>query len=200
VEGRLTEWNDERGFGFITPLGGGQRVFVHVSAFGRSGRRPQVDDLVHYETGLDDRGRSRAMVATCAGDYRAPVVSALPTPVRSLSTSAMISASFLVIVTALSLAGRIPMMLLGVYVALSVWLFMLYGIDKSAAQRHAWRAPESILHLGALLGGWPGALLAQSVFHHKTVKQPFRAIMWATVALNCLGLLATAAVWPSVPG
>ena len=67
MEGRLTEWNDERGFGFITPLGGGEHVFVHLSAFARSDRRPEVDDLVHYATGLDARGRLRVVDATGKG-------------------------------------------------------------------------------------------------------------------------------------
>ena len=30
--GNLTKWNDERGFGFITPAGGVGEIFVHVSA------------------------------------------------------------------------------------------------------------------------------------------------------------------------
>lgn len=38
-QGVLVDWNDERGFGFITPSAGGSRVFVHVSGFPR-GQRP----------------------------------------------------------------------------------------------------------------------------------------------------------------
>ena len=45
--------------------------------------------------------------------------------------------------------------------------------------------PEASLHVLALMGGWPGALLAQRVVRHKTRKQPFRTVFWATVALNC---------------
>ena len=31
--GRVTELDDERGFGFITPIGSKSRVFVHITRF-----------------------------------------------------------------------------------------------------------------------------------------------------------------------
>lgn len=51
------------------------------------------------------------------------------------------------------------------------------------------RVPESHLHLLSLAGGWPGALIAQPVFRHKTIKQPFQGVFWATVVLNMAGLV-----------
>jgi len=59
-QGRIIEWNEDRGFGFITPLEGGSRVFVHVSAFPHEGRRPKALDLVTYADARDQRGRPRA--------------------------------------------------------------------------------------------------------------------------------------------
>lgn len=59
-QGRLMEWNDDRGFGFVTPLGGGARVFAHVSEFPRDKRRPVAMDLVTYAVDHDERGRLRA--------------------------------------------------------------------------------------------------------------------------------------------
>jgi cold shock CspA family protein len=59
-QGRLTEWNDDRGFGFITPLEGGPRIFVHVRQFPRDKRRPMALDLVTYDVDKDARGRSYA--------------------------------------------------------------------------------------------------------------------------------------------
>ena len=68
----------------------------------------------------------------------------------------------------------------------SALAFVSYGADKSAAERHRWRVLESRLHLFALFGGWPGALVAQQVFRHKTRKASFRTMFWATVVVNCL--------------
>jgi uncharacterized membrane protein YsdA (DUF1294 family) len=62
--------------------------------------------------------------------------------------------------------------------------FFVYAIDKSAARRGAWRTPEKTLHGLALAGGWPGALVAQRVLHHKSSKATFRTVFWATVVIN----------------
>ena len=88
----------------------------------------------------------------------------------------------------LVLLDELPVWLLASYGLLSAIAFLLYRADKSAAEQGRWRTPESTLHLIALSGGWPGALLARQVFRHKTIKQPFRTIFWATVIANCLAL------------
>lgn len=84
--------------------------------------------------------------------------------------------------------------LLGLYVLMSLVLFAMYGADKRAAVTGSQRIPEATLHLVALLGGWPGGLIAQEVFRHKTRKQPFRAVFWTTVVLNCLALTFVLAI------
>lgn len=85
------------------------------------------------------------------------------------------------------------------YALMSVVTFTVYAADKSAARRGAQRVPESTLHVLSLLGGWPGALAAQQMLRHKTRKQPFRAVFWATVAINCL-VLAWALIALTPPG
>lgn len=70
------------------------------------------------------------------------------------------------------------------YIALSTIAFILYAVDKSAARKNAQRVSERSLHLVALLGGWPGAMLAQKTFRHKTKKQPFRFVFWLTIMAN----------------
>ena len=76
------------------------------------------------------------------------------------------------------------------YIVASMAAFVAYGADKSAAQSGRWRTPESTLHVLSLIGGWPGALVAQRVFRHKSRKRSFRAAFYATVALNCIALLS----------
>lgn len=69
---------------------------------------------------------------------------------------------------------------------MSVLSYLMYWRDKSTAQhgRSRSRTPESHLHLSDLLGGWPGGLIAQQQFRHKTVKQTFQFAFWLTVVLN----------------
>ncbi|KTT07919.1 cold-shock protein [Pseudomonas oryzihabitans] len=87
----------------------------------------------------------------------------------------------------LSLAfGRGVLWPMAWYLLASVVTFFLYRHDKQRARDKGWRVPERVLHLGELLGGWPGALIAQQRFRHKTVKLSFRLVFFAIVALHQL--------------
>lgn len=59
-QGKLTTWNDDRGFGFIQPEGGNRAVFFHISALKRSHRRPRVGDTILYQKGIAADGKIRA--------------------------------------------------------------------------------------------------------------------------------------------
>jgi cold shock CspA family protein len=65
--GHLTRWNDDRGFGFITPAGGGADLFVHISAFPRDGVRPRPDELISFEVEPGQDGKLRAVRVQRAG-------------------------------------------------------------------------------------------------------------------------------------
>lgn len=58
--GKLRSWNDDRGFGFIAPTGGGPELFVHISSFPRDGSRPTVGETVSYELGRGNNGKPQA--------------------------------------------------------------------------------------------------------------------------------------------
>ena len=68
--------------------------------------------------------------------------------------------------------------------AASVAAFLAHGIDKHAAARQGRRVPEAALHLLALLGGWPGALLAMGLLRHKTRKAGFLLVTAGIVVLH----------------
>lgn len=96
-----------------------------------------------------------------------------------------IASLFLAFIAISALTAKMPLAVLGLYIGASLLTFMAYAIDKSAAQSGRWRTQESTLHLLALIGGWPGALLAQNRLRHKSSKASFLMVFRATVLLNC---------------
>lgn len=74
--------------------------------------------------------------------------------------------------------------LTAIYLIASSLAFATYGIDKAAAIGGWWRIPEAFLHLLGFVGGWPGALVAQRVFRHKSGKVSFQVAFWIVAALN----------------
>lgn len=181
--GRITTWKDDKGFGFITPNGGGEQVFVHVSAFSNRQRRPEGSELVTYELMVDGMGRSQAKTVAFVGERPTPS----SPPARS-NLPPVFAVCFLFFVAAAVFAGRLPIAVLALYLVASVVAFFAYAFDKSAALRNQWRTQERTLHLFALLGGWPGALAAQRLLRHKSAKASFQATFWVTVVLNCVAL------------
>src|SRR5450759_1608315 len=120
--GRLTDWNDERGFGYITPLGGGPTIFVHVSEFPRDKRRPMPTDLLTYTRGQDERGRARATdVAFMAPT--SPSHGGLPVSALGVLTSLAVSLGFLILVLGLVATRVAPILVPVVYFVLSVATF-----------------------------------------------------------------------------
>mgnify|MGYP001942447026 CR=1 FL=1 len=73
-----------------------------------------------------------------------------------------------------------------VYTLMSLVCFLFYGLDKRSAKKGTWRTPEFNLHVIEALGGWPGALLAQLCFRHKTQKKSFKAWLYAIIVLHFL--------------
>jgi uncharacterized membrane protein YsdA (DUF1294 family) len=109
--------------------------------------------------------------------------------VDSSALAIAIGTLFLAGIFALVERDMFPLGILVLYLAASVMTAVVYRMDKSAAQSGGWRTAESTLHILALIGGWPGALIAQSVFRHKSRKTSFRAGFMFTVLLNCAALL-----------
>jgi uncharacterized membrane protein YsdA (DUF1294 family) len=84
---------------------------------------------------------------------------------------------------------------LGLVLAMSAVNFVIYGLDKRRAARGSRRVPEQTLHVLAFLGGWPGAMLAQRQFRHKTKKLPFLIVFWLLVAVHIAIVVVVAYLW-----
>jgi uncharacterized membrane protein YsdA (DUF1294 family) len=98
-------------------------------------------------------------------------------------------ALFLLLYLFATLAWSMSPLVGAAYLVTSLTCFVAYAMDKSAARAQGWRTPEATLLLLGLLGGWPGAVLAQQWLRHKTSKQSFQWKFQCTVALN-LGMFA----------
>ncbi|WP_353808206.1 DUF1294 domain-containing protein [Agromyces sp. SYSU T00194] len=121
----------------------------------------------------------------------------MPTPTRAprrrngVQPAAFVPVlAFAVLWIALALTVGAPTWLLVVYAIASIVAFVLYAVDKSAARAERRRIPESTLLTAGLVGGWPGAIVAQQVLRHKTVKRAFRVPFWITVVVNVLAFVA----------
>ena len=180
--GRISNWKDEQGFGFIAPHDGSAPVFLHITALGDRRQRPLVGDIVSYEVRTDERGRlqatdvalaDRRLVATDRGGAR-----------HGLSRVAIAVSAVAGFAAAVG-TGLLPFPLAALYGAASGLAFLAYGLDKSAARADRWRIPERTLHLFGLAGGWPGALVAQQLLRHKSRKASFQLAFWTTVVINC---------------
>lgn len=192
MRGRIVDWKDDRGFGFIEPDSGGTRIFFHLSqTYGTA--RPSVGTEVMYEIckGPDGRLRATGVAPVGVGPVRRR---SEPKALRNRNRVSQRQWLWAVPPTALSVIaglvwlGKVPWWILWVYLGMSLWTFGLYWGDKFAAKKGRWRTPETTLHACALFGGWPGAILAQKLYTHKTSKASFQAVFWTTVVVNIVGV------------
>lgn len=61
LNGRLSKWNDQRGFGFITKETDGEEVFVHISAFPHSTNRPVIGEELSFDIDISRDGKRKAV-------------------------------------------------------------------------------------------------------------------------------------------
>ena len=108
-------------------------------------------------------------------------------PIRGLKLKLLM----FTLLCALPVGGSISLLLNGIsrvpllaYLVASALAFGLYWYDKKQAQTGQWRTPENVLHGAELLGGWPGALVAQQMFRHKTRKLSYQVFFWLIVTLH----------------
>jgi uncharacterized membrane protein YsdA (DUF1294 family)/cold shock CspA family protein len=189
IDGTLKSWNDERGFGFIDPTQGGQEIFVHIKAFEVRTERPQVGQRLTFEVEVNPDGKKRAKLVQQVRLTRASS-RRRDSPAQWGTASYFAIPAFLVLYFFVAIVWRVPNWVAGLYLAASVVCFVVYVVDKSAAVAGRWRVSESTLIFLGLVGGWPGAIVAQQVSRHKSNKVAFRSAFWGSVVLNVLAFIA----------
>ncbi|QIO04690.1 DUF1294 domain-containing protein [Acinetobacter shaoyimingii] len=196
-QGRLVDWNDEKGFGFIQPNDSSKdRVFLHIKSFARPGPRPIIGCALEYVVQLDAQGRYRAVQVTYlkasqakAKPYKTKKTSNTQQNTQKLQPiqiAAVIYILFLAVFVISGLLSGLVVLLISIINLMTYWF---YAQDKEAAQNDQRRIPENTLHLLSFLGGWPAANLAQQKLRHKTQKQPFRKIYFCTIVCNIILIL-----------
>lgn len=186
LQGKVIDWNDDKGFGFVEPNGGGDRAFVHIKAFNPRSRRPINGEVITYELVREKNNRYKAENIKFARDERAANK-------RIKAESGFKFGDLFIILFCVGLSvsiiwGQLPVIVAGLYIVMSVISFIAYANDKSAAQNGRWRTKESTLHMFSVMGGWPGAYFAQIKFRHKLKKEEFKSVYRVTVLLNLGGL------------
>jgi len=199
-QGTVKKWQDDKGFGFIETEAG-ESVFFHVSEF-KAQRRPNIGEAVVFSIGQDAEGRKRATQVQELGFVQQKMAqknkqirqrnakrSAQAEFEAGQKKRSFLGLAFYGVLALLAATDKLNWLVVGWYAALGLITYIMYAKDKAAAQSGDWRTPESTLHVLSALGGWVGALLAQTYLRHKSQKSEFRVTYYLTVVVNMAGLL-----------
>ncbi len=193
--GEIVRWRDDKGFGFIRCRELEQEVFFHISSYRVPDRRPEVGDKVGFFLTEGKNGKPQAeRVQEWAFIQKKQAQQRRHQKYQAefengRKHNLYIALAIYAVLAAAVLSGKLPWTVSAWYAGVGLFTFLLYQYDKQAARNHAWRVPETKLHLFSLLGGWPAALLAQTYLRHKSQKTVFRIIYFATVAANIMLLV-----------
>ena len=159
-QGKIFNWNDDKGFGFVEPNGGGERAFVHIKAFNPRSRRPIDGDIIIYELVREDNHRAKALNIKFSRDATGALNKSVSSknvhsknsgknnqtsqsrrPKGKAQSHTLANTFILLFCVGLALSvlvGPLPPVVGGIYVAMSVIAFLAYAIDKNAAQKGRW--------------------------------------------------------------
>jgi len=176
--GMITQWFDEKGYGWVES--GGKRYFAHIKEFEPGQRRPKSGEEVRFIPGIDLGWRPYAKGLTLVKAGKVPS-----------GTGALVLFCLLLVLPLLALFW-LPLpwwMGAGGMLIVSAITYAMYAHDKKQAVSQGWRISESSLHLGELLGGWPGAFIAQWRLRHKCSKPGYQFVYRTIVLLYQIAAL-----------
>jgi uncharacterized membrane protein YsdA (DUF1294 family)/cold shock CspA family protein len=181
--GTIVEWRDAQGFGFLEL--GNARVFLHRREFDEFHKPPEVGDRIRFSIGLDKVGRTCAKSASHLNDG------------GKLALGDLAILAVLLILPSVALSRvAIPLAFsFGYFGMVSLFGYLVYAADKNRARRSEWRVPEQVLHLVELMGGWPGAFVAQRRLRHKCSKVSYQIVFWVIVLAHELVALDFVLGW-----
>ncbi|MGY3571858.1 DUF1294 domain-containing protein [Vibrio sp. SCSIO 43135] len=171
IVGKVAEWNDLKGYGFITVENQATRIFFHITDVSGRAQRPRINERVQFSLAKDSSGGLRAV------KVERPIVFNFSMAIVIWFSTIMVSSVWLF---------DYPVIILLYYLMASAVTYSLYGYDKTAEATGGWRVPETLLHVISVMGGWPGAILAQSILQHKSRVPVFMFIFWLTLLINFL--------------
>ena len=180
-QGIVSYWRDDKGFGFIQ-TSAEQRLFFHIRDFQTTPlQRPQKGDHISFAIGQDKQQRTCATSLQLEQSHTASLntIKAKTTHytdyVQIQNKAFWFRYLFFVLTLMALLAGTFLFAVPLFYLQASLFTYWLYQIDKNlAASGHASRLSEESLQMFSLIGGWPGALVAQKRLHHKVHKNVFQ--------------------------
>lgn len=207
-KGKIVQWDDTKGFGFILPEDSSKHIFVHIKSFVDRRIRPSLNENVTYTIYVDKNDKTSAINVTRETDK--PKVfqqkNKKNVTLKSIAhinknknnnykidykSTHNISIFHIIFIIGFStfllyyfINGQVPFFIIILYLFMSIITYIVYSFDKSKAITEKDRVPEKILHILSLLGGWIGALVAQQRFRHKTKKISFKRVFWITVLFN----------------
>lgn len=199
-QGHIVKWQDDKGFGFIKTAAG-EAIFFHISEF-KAAHRPANGDEVVFTIGQDNQGRLQAKQVQELGFVQQQMAEKnLQIRQRNAKKNqqadfaaaqkkrVFLGIGFYAVLILLVVMGDLSWLVVAWYAALAIITYLSYAKDKAAAQSGGWRTPEMTLHIMSALGGWVGALVAQTYLRHKSQKPDFRMAYYLTVIINLAGLL-----------
>lgn len=126
LQGVVSQWDADKGYGFITVAGSGERLFAHARAFGLRPHRPYVGEAVSFEIGVDGQGKRRAQkVRGTAPPAAKPAPSSPSAARRDSSRILLLIPLFAAWVLATELVWGLPRWLWGAYSAMSLATFKI---------------------------------------------------------------------------
>tara|TARA_Y100001956_G_C4119404_1_gene186588 strand:+ start:565 stop:1170 length:606 start_codon:yes stop_codon:yes gene_type:complete len=169
IQGTISEWNHHKGYGYIAVDDQEAQVRFDLFDFEAFGHPPRLRDRVQFRLAKDDQGEIKAV------HVERQFVFSFPLAVAIWFVSTMVASVFLL---------NFPPIALVTAITFSTITYLVYAVDKQAQHTGGVQIPNIAFYVLNLCGGWPGALFAQSIMHHKYTNLDFRLLFWLSTLIN----------------